>query len=106
MFWNFFERMNFASSILEVDLIEAKDFPGMSCSPDTVGFLSIYDICQGNNWTPTRYEFTYEDGPSDRCVFATLEIKTHVADSSMGKKFLLRETHEILILVSHGTSLA
>lgn len=43
----FFERMNYVTCVFEVDLTEAKDFPGMACSPDAVCYLSIYDMCQG-----------------------------------------------------------
>lgn len=97
-----FETMNFVSCDREVGLIEAKEFPGMAYSPDVVCFLSIYEICQGNNWNPALYKFTYEDGPFDRWVFANAEIKTHVAYSSVGEKLLEREITSTPISVSLG----
>ncbi|PXF43284.1 hypothetical protein BWQ96_06981 [Gracilariopsis chorda] len=74
----------FVTAVFEVGMLAVKERRFLSCSPDGIAVLdtSIYDS-EGVG------EVTMQDGEGNHIILGCVEIKTRVADSSVGEAVLL-----------------
>lgn len=89
--------------LLEKGLLQSRDNLFTACSPDGVRFLLLFKEFHDLSREPKHVEYVNsEEVVLRKCIYATVEVKTMVADSALVEKFLYRTEKKEPLLAGLG----
>lgn len=97
-----FDRASYVFCTRTVGLLARNDAPFIACSPDGVCFLEISDELERRGWSGSYFIQRREENQVRKFVLATIEVKTAVAESSLGDRILDRASTDAPLFAQFG----